>query len=55
MDKAMDVVGRFWKAVVAFAVPAAVVTTGEWVTAACAAIITAGAVGAVKNRQKVSP
>lgn len=61
----MTTVARYWKAIVAFLVPAAVVvtssvqsgsdggttiTTAEWVTAACAAVITAGAVGVVKNR-----
>lgn len=67
MDKIMDVIGRFWKAVVGFAVPAAVIitsavqkgsdggesiTTAEWVTAACAAIITAGGVAVTRNRSK---
>lgn len=66
--KVMDVVGQYWKAIVGFAAPAAVVitsavqdgsvggshiTVGEWVTAGCAAVITAGAVGAVKNRSRV--
>jgi hypothetical protein len=55
----------YWKAVVAFVAPGAValtaavqdtspggeaVTTGEWVTAACACFITAAAVYAVPNR-----
>ncbi len=63
----MTTVGRYWKAVVGFVVPAAVVitasvqsgsdggsalTTAEWITAACAAVITAGGVAAVKNTTK---
>lgn len=65
--KVMDFVGRFWKALVGFAVPAAVIitsavqsgsdggssiTTAEWVTAICAAVITAGGVAVTGNRPK---
>ena len=56
---------KYWKAVVGFAAPAAVViasaatsgsdggssiTKAEWVTAVCAAVITAAGVGFAKNR-----
>jgi hypothetical protein len=61
----MNKLAPYWKAVVAFLAPGAVVltsavtessvggeniTTGEWVTAACATLITAAGVYAVPNR-----
>jgi len=61
----MDFIGRYWKAVVGFLIPAAVVITSavqatsdggtavtkaEWITAACAAVITSGGVGLARNR-----
>lgn len=67
MDKVMYAIGRFWKAIVGFALPAAVIITSsvqqtsdggsditkaEWITAICAAIITAGGVAAVNNKPK---
>jgi len=59
---------HYWKAILAFVVPGAVIigssvldasdggstiTTSEWVTAAVACIVTAGAVGAKGNADKV--
>ena len=56
---------RYWKAVMGFVAPAAsvivisvtsgsdggsVITKAEWITAVAAAIVTAAAVGAVKNQ-----
>ncbi len=61
----MDTVGRYWKAIVGFIAPGAVIvgsstlsgsdggsniTTAEWVTAIVACIVTAAGVGVVKNR-----
>lgn len=61
----MDKIAPYWKAVVGFLAPAAVlltsavqdssrggetITQGEWITAACACVITAGAVYVVPNR-----
>jgi hypothetical protein len=60
----LEKIGPYWKAVVGFAAPGATVlvasvlegsaggttiTTGEWITAACAAVITAGGVYAKGN------
>jgi len=60
-------IGMYWKAIVAFIAPAAVVLTsavtadsvggtaitpGEWVTAICACVITAAAVYAVPNAEQ---
>lgn len=60
----LEKVAPYWKAVVGFVAPAAVVltaavtessaggtaiTAGEWVTAGCAAVITAGGVYAKSN------
>lgn len=65
----MNVLGKlpyYWKAVMGFLAPAAVVLTasvlegsaggesitqGEWITAACAAVVTAGAVGLKGNKE----
>jgi hypothetical protein len=59
---------HYWKAILAFVVPGAVIigssvldpsdggstiTTSEWVTAAVACIVTAGAVGVKGNADKV--
>jgi hypothetical protein len=56
----MDRIRPYWKAIIAFVAPGAVVitsavtdasaggqtiTTGEWVTAACACVVTSAAVG----------
>lgn len=61
----MNLIGRYWKAIAGFAAPAAVIiasavtkasdggetiTQAEWITAACAAVITATGVGFAKNR-----
>lgn len=60
----MELIAPYWKAVIGFIAPAAVVitssvteasaggvgiTAGEWVTAACAAIITGAAVYSKSN------
>lgn len=62
----LDKLSPYWKAVVAFITPGAVVlvsavtevsaggvaiTAGEWVTALCATIITAGGVYTVPNKE----
>jgi hypothetical protein len=61
----MNKIGQYWKAVVAFVVPGAVligsavtagsdggshITTAEWVTAIIACIVTSGGVAAVANK-----
>ena len=66
----MDKLAPYWKAVVAFIAPGAVVlvsavteasvggvdvTAGEWITAACATVITAAGVYAVPNRSATRP
>lgn len=66
----MDFIGRYWKAIVGFLVPAAVVITSavqatsdggtsvtkaEWITAICAAVVTSSGVGLVKNRTAPTP
>lgn len=63
----MHKLAPYWKAVVAFVAPGAVVltasvqdasaggeaiTAGEWVTAACACIITGAGVYGVRNRDR---
>lgn len=65
----MKYVAYYWKATLGFLAPAAVVITSatleasaggdkitqaEWITAACAAVITAGAVGLKENGPKPS-
>jgi len=67
---AVSTIATYAKALVGFLVPAAVVitssvqegsdggsaiTTAEWITAACAAVITGGGVWAVKNRAPAEP
>lgn len=66
----MNLIGRYWKAIAGFAAPAAVIiasataatsdggdaiTKAEWITAACAAVITAAGVGFAKNRPANPP
>lgn len=61
----MNNVGRYWKAIVGFVAPGAVligsavmegsaggerITTGEWVTALVACVVTSAGVAAVSNK-----
>ena len=61
----MEALAPYWKAVIGFIAPAAAllisavtegsaggeaITAGEWITAACTAVVTAGAVYAVPNK-----
>jgi hypothetical protein len=67
MSKLLTLIPQFWKAIIAFVAPAAVVigasvlkgsdggstiTQAEWITAAVAAIITSAGVGAKGNAPK---
>ena len=67
---ALDTVDRYRKAIVAFVAPGAVVitssvlpssdgggsvTAAEWITAACACVITSAAVGGIGNASKSPP
>lgn len=64
----MDKIAPYWKAVMAFIAPAAVVvmasvteasaggvaiTAGEWITALCTAIVTSAGVYAVPNQKRI--
>lgn len=64
----MDKIAPYWKAVMAFIAPAAVVimaavtdasaggaaiTAGEWITALCTAVVTSAGVYAVPNQKRI--